>query len=239
MAELDFNKIVKASMKLPVVTVSRTPFLRKELAPYYDEETINKVIEKGPRGIVDKKIIDRIANSCIKYQTTAVCAVSALAGLPGGWAMAGAIPADIAQFYGNAIALTEKLLYLYGWPDIMDDNGQVNDATSQVMILWLGVMMGAQGAEGAVRTVLKAISDSLGKRLANVALTRTAIYQLAKKICQWIGIRLTRDGFVKGAGKVIPLIGAPISAGVTYFTFNPMCRKLKKELDYEWNNMMI
>lgn len=239
MAEFDFNKVVKAAMKLPVVTVSRTPFLKKEFAPYCDAETLDKIIANGPRGLVDKKIIDKIANSCIKYQTTAVCAVSALAGLPGGWFMAGTIPADIAQFYGNAIALTEKLLYLYGWPDIMDDKGEINDATSQVMIMWLGVMSGAQGAEVGVRTVLQKISETLEKRLARVALTRTGIYKVAQQICKFLGLRLTRDGFVKGAGKVIPLIGAPISASVTYFSFHPMCRKLKKELDYEWENKLI
>lgn len=239
MAELDFNKVVKAAMKLPVVTVSRTPFLKKEFSPYYDEETVNRIIEKGPRGIVEKKIIDKVANSCIRYQTTAVCAVSALAGLPGGWAMLGSIPADVVQFYGNAIALTEKLLYLYGWPDIMDENGQVNDATSQIMIVWLGLMMGAEAGEAAVRALLKAVSESLGKRLANVAVTKTLLYQFARQICKWIGIKLTRDGFIKSAGKVIPIIGAPISASVTYFTFHPMCRRLKKELDYEWNNNLL
>ena len=239
MADFDFNKVVKAAMKLPVVTVERTPFLEKELAPFLDAESIKKVVEEGPRGIVDKSIIDRIAHSCIKYQTTAVCAVSALAGLPGGWFMAGTIPADIIQFYGNAIALAEKLLYLYGWPDIRDEKGQVNDATSQIMIVWLGVMMGAQGGEAAVRGILQAVGNNLSKNLANVAVTKLGIYQVAKSICKWIGVKLTRDGFVKGAGKVIPLVGAPISAGVTYFTFHPMCKKLKKELDFEWNNKLV
>ena len=37
--------------------------------------------------------------------------------------------------------------------------------------------------------------------------------------------------FAKGAGKVIPLIGAPISAALTYWTFKPMASKLKKQLD--------
>ena len=105
---VNFNKVIKAAMKLPVVTVDREPFLRKELAPYLDRETIDKVILYGPKGLVDKKLIDQIANGCIRYQTTAVCSVSALAGLPGGWAMAGTIPADVAQFYGNAIALVDS-----------------------------------------------------------------------------------------------------------------------------------
>ncbi len=239
MADFDFNKVIKAAMNLPVVTVSREPFLRKELSRYCNQETINKAISAGTKGVVDKSIIDRIAKNCIKYQTTAVCSISALAGLPGGWTMAATIPADVVQFYGNAISLAEKLLYLYGWPDMMDESGQVNDATAQTMIVWLGVMMGAQGAEAGVRALLEAVGKTAEKRLAKAALTKSGIYNLSKVICKWIGVTLTREGFAKGVGKVIPIVGAPISAGITYFTFNPMCKKLKKELDYEWEHSLI
>lgn len=46
---VNFNKVIKAAMKLPVVTVDREPFLRKELAPYLNRETIDKVILSGPK----------------------------------------------------------------------------------------------------------------------------------------------------------------------------------------------
>ena len=46
-----------------------------------------------------------------------------------------------------------------------------------------------------------------------------------------IGIKLTKDGFARGISKVIPLIGAPISAGLTYWTFKPMAGRLKRSLD--------
>ena len=170
MAGLNFNKVIKAAMRLPVVTVEREPFLRKELAPFLDRETIDKVILHGTRGLVDKKIIDQIASGCIRYQTTAVCSVSALAGLPGGWAMAGTIPADVAQFYGNAIALVEKMLYLYGWPDMSGEDGQVSDQTAQLMILWIGVMMGAQGAQAAVRSLLDVIRAQVERKVLEAAL---------------------------------------------------------------------
>jgi hypothetical protein len=42
---------------------------------------------------------------------------------------------------------------------------------------------------------------------------------------------MTKEGFAKGVGKVIPLVGAPISATITYYTFRPMARRLKKHLD--------
>ena len=45
------------------------------------------------------------------------------------------------------------------------------------------------------------------------------------------GINMTKEGFAKGVGKVLPLVGAPISATITYYTFRPMARRLKKHLD--------
>jgi hypothetical protein len=53
----------------------------------------------------------------------------------------------------------------------------------------------------------------------------------AVKIAQWIGINMTKEGFAKGMGKVLPLVGAPISATITYYTFRPMARRLKAHLD--------
>lgn len=234
-----FGKIMKSAMNLPFVHVDRNSFLKKEFEPYFQEETINRVIKNGPRGIVDKKLIDKIAKGCISYHTTAVCSVSALAGLPGGWAMAATIPADIAQFYGHVLSLTQKLLYLYGWPSFDEEEGEMTDDTTQILIIFMGIMLGAQGAEAAIKTLLKAFSEQVEKRLAKKALTKVGIYKVAKEICKWIGIKLTKEGFAKGVGKVVPIIGAPVSAGITYWTFRPMARKLREELDNEWKNNEI
>lgn len=62
-------------------------------------------------------------------------------------------------------------------------------------------------------------------------LARYAFFNISKQVAKWIGIKLTRETFAKGAGKVIPLIGAPVSAALTYWTFKPMATKLKRQLD--------
>jgi len=67
-----------------------------------------------------------------------------------------------------------------------------------------------------------------------MALTQYAMYNIAKQVGKWIGLKLTKDGVGKSMGKVIPFIGAPISAATTYFTFKPMAKKLKKHLDEQW-----
>lgn len=150
--------------------------------------------------------------------------------------MAAAIPADIAQFYGHILALTQKLLYLYGWPDLQDENNGLTDETLSVLTLFVGVMMGSREAVQGVNLLTKAFAEQVVKRLPKMALTKYAFYNISKQVAKWIGIRLTRETFAKGAGKVIPLIGAPVSAAITYWTFKPMADKLKKQLDSKLKN---
>lgn len=232
-----FNQIVKTSVNLPVVNVDRADFLKKELGLYLTDDEMESVIQDGNqiRKIVDKKVIDKLANGCIKFQTTVVCGNSFIAGVPGGWAMAGTIPADVAQFYGNVFALTQKMMYLYGWPDLSGKDGKISDESMNILTIFIGMMMGLQTAEAGMRVLVDGFTKGTIKKIATMALRDSTIYQLSKEVAKAIGVRLTREGFAKVAGKVIPLIGAPISAGMTYFTFYPMAKKLKKHLDSEWN----
>lgn len=230
--EIDlWNKALKGAMAIPFVKVDREAFLRKELRIYCDYEQLNIAISESPTKVLSKSQISKIANGCIKYHLTLVCSTSALAGLPGGWALAGTIPADIAQFYAHVFALTQKLLYLYGWPDLQNEKGEIDDETAQILTLFTGVMMGSQAAVEAVLNLTKELAKQVVIRLPKQALTKYAIYNVAKQVSKWIGIKLTKDSFARGLSKVIPLIGAPISAGVTYCTFKPMANRLKKHLD--------
>lgn len=226
-----WNKALNGAMALPFVKVDRESFLRKELAIYCTSGQLNTAIMESPVKVLKKAQINKVANGCIKYHLNLVCAASALAGLPGGWFMAAAIPADITQFYGHVFALAQKLLYLYGWPDLTDENGKLNDDTAQILTLFTGVMMGSQVAVNAVKNLAKAFAEQIAIRLPKQALTKYAIYNVAKQVAKWIGIKLTKDAFAKGVAKVVPLIGAPISAGDTYWTFKPMANRLKKHLD--------
>lgn len=226
-----WKKTLNASLQLPFVKVERIAFLKKELQPYCTEEQIQLALNDSPIKVLDKKTINKIANGCISYHTTIVCATSAISGLPGGWFLAAAIPADIAQFYGHILALTQKLLYLYGWPDLQDENNGLTDETLSVLTLFVGVMMGSHQAVQGINQLAKALSEQVVKRLPKMPLARYAFFNISKQVAKWIGIKLTRETFAKGAGKVIPLIGAPVSAALTYWTFKPMATKLKRQLD--------
>lgn len=231
-----WNKTLHAAIKLPFVGINRNEFLTKELQPYCTQEQIELAINDSPIKVLSKRQIDRIANGCINYHTTIVCATSALSGLPGGWFMAATIPADIAQFYGHVFALIQKLLYLYGWRDLQDEKGKLSDEMANTLTIFVGVMMGSYEAIQGVNTLAKAVAGQAVKRIPRIALTQYGFYNIAKQVGKWIGIKLTKDSFAKGVGKAIPLVGAPVSAALTYWTFKPMATKLKRQLDSNLKN---
>ena len=221
-----WNKVLETSLKLPFVNVNREEFLTKELSKFCTPMEVMTALDDSPLRVLSKKEIDKLANQCIKYHLTMVCGTSALMGLPGGWWMAGSIPADITQFYGHILSLMQKLIYLYGWPALTNVNKQLDDESLNIMTLFVGAMMGNKLAVEALSKVVGQVSKNAG-----VKLSETLMAQYAIKIAQWIGVNMTKEGFAKGVGKVVPLVGAPISATITYYTFRPMARRLKNHLD--------
>lgn len=221
-----WNKVLQTSLRLPFVQVDRQEFLTKELTKFCTPMEVITALDDSPLKVLSKKEIDKLANQCISYHLTMVCGTSALMGLPGGWWMAGTIPTDLTQFYGHILSLMQKLLYLYGWPSLTDVNHQLDDESLNIMTLFVGAMMGNKVAIEALGKVVGQISKN-----ASIRISETVMAQYAIKIAQWIGLNITREGFAKGVGKVLPLVGAPVSATITYYTFRPMARRLKKHLD--------
>ncbi len=221
-----WNRVLETSLRLPFVKVDRDEFLTKELTKFCTPMEVMTALDDTPLKVLSKKEIDKLANQCINYHLTMVCGTSALMGLPGGWWMAGSIPADITQFYGHILSLMQKLIYLYGWPALTDVNKQLDDESLNIMTLFVGAMMGNKLAVEALTKVVGQVSKNAGVKISEGVMARYVI-----KIAQWIGINMTKESFAKGVGKVLPLVGAPISATITYYTFRPMARRLKKHLD--------
>ena len=205
-----WNRVLETSLRLPFVKVDREEFLSKELSKFCTPMEVMTALDDSPVKVLNKKEIDKLANQCISYHLTMVCGTSALMGLPGGWWMAGSIPADITQFYGHILSLMQKLIYLYGWPALTDVNKQLDDESLNIMTLFVGAMMGNKLAVEALTKVVGQVSKNAG-----IKISETVMAQYAIKIAQWIGINMTKEGFAKGVGKVIPLVGAPISAEET------------------------
>ena len=225
-----WDKVMGAALAIPGAKVDRDSFLRSQLAPYCDDCQIRLAIEGRPANAgVSSDVIDKIAKSVIRSHVVKASGLSFAAGLPGGLAMAVTIPMDTAQFYGHAIALSQKLAYLYGWPDLLK-NGEVDDDTKLHVNLLIGTMLGVAQSNKVIGEVARRIAEQVGRRVPRMALTKTAWYPLIKQIAKWIGISLTKTSFARGAAKIVPIVGGGISAGVTAATMMPMANRLKNHL---------
>ena len=141
------------------------------------------------------------------------------------------LPVDIAQYYGYMLRAAQKLLYLYGFPEInLQDEQLLDSATMNTIIICMGVMYGVAGANTALKTIAKALGKGVEKKLINTALTKGTIYPIVRSVAKWFNVRMTKEVFAGFFKKTIPVVGGVIGGGITYATFKPCCEKLKNTL---------
>ncbi|EPH13702.1 hypothetical protein HMPREF9713_00485 [Myroides odoratimimus CCUG 12700] len=228
-ADTILTEVINKSLSLPGAKINREQYLQGIFSKYYNEYELELIIEEGTiKRNVNIELIRKLSNDVILSHLVKVTGSSALAGLPGGIALAATIPLDLAQYYYHIIIVAQKLAYLYGWPSLEDTD---NEELVSVLILFIGVMFGANAANKAVVELSKRFSVEFVKRVPQKALTKYAVYQLAKQIAKWVGVKMTKETFAKSVSKVIPLLGGVVSGGITYMTFKPMCKRLTAKLE--------
>jgi len=227
------EKALQVGVRAPGIRVDRAKYLRRELLRYLEPEVVEEAIRTTPAiAGVSTKIINLAARESIKHETAQVSTASAGLGLPGGWAMVGTVPADLAQFFAHVARITQKLAYLYGWPDFHGINSEedLDDATANQLIIFIGVMFGVNGAKQIINKIALALAESIPKRLVRQALTKGTIYPIVKRIALQIGQRMTKEIFAGIVGKAIPLVGAALSGLLTLAFFYPMSKRLQRYL---------
>ena len=223
-------RIIRAAMALPGARIDRTEFLRVQLRVHCSEGQVRNAIESGPaQAGVSLELLDQIADSVIRSHVVKASGISFATGLPGGWFMAATIPTDLAQFFWHAIVLAQKLAYLYGWPDLLED-GELDEETELRIVLLIGVMFGAAEANRLLAEIARRFAGEATRRIPRYALTKTSYYPVIKMVLKWVGIKVTKQSFARGLSKVIPVLGGVLSAGVTALTLRPMAKHLKNHL---------
>ena len=231
-----WNKILTTVLKMPGVKVDRVAFLHKALQPYCNQSRLQMLGGVRPYSIVADGVIDRVARACINKHTALATTGSTIAGLPGGLAMAATLPGDITQFYYHVVVLSQKLAYLYGFPDFCDENGELSDEASDLLTIFMGSMMGVKVADQGISELAKGVAKAAVGRLPRVVISELAIVPIAKQIARIIGVKLSKEGVAKGIGKFIPIAGGLFSGTLTLFTFRPGAVRLQKRLKAQRHN---
>lgn len=206
-------------VRLRGVRIDREHFLTAELRRrgVAADVIAQAIIDRPAAAGVPIETLDDVARKSIAFETKKSTALAFTAGLPGGFALIGAVPADVAQYYVHAFRIMQKLAYLYGWQSFLDDCDEVDDETLGKLGTFLGVMMGVAGASTAVTGFANNVArPALQKQLANKALTKTAYYTPIKQVLKKVGVEINKQIFAKTVTKVVPLIGGVVSGGLTY-----------------------
>lgn len=231
-AEEFAKAIMQRAASLKVVKINRGDFLRSEIKRRFPEIDANFAVETTPAetGIAPEDL-DRMAIDVIDLETKKCAGLSFLAGIPGGLAMVGTVPADLAQYFAHVMRIEQKLAYIYGWQTFLNEEDEVDDETVMKLVVLMGVMMQVGGAANAVTTfAANTARAGIEKAIQKQALTKTFWYNPMKKVLRYLGVNLTKQTFAKTASKVVPVIGGAISSGMTYMAYKPGAERLRRYL---------
>lgn len=226
-------EFLKKVVRIRGVRITRDEFLRQELRKLHmSDDAIASAVDSNPvLAGVCLTDLDKLADGIIAFETNKSAAMSFAAGIPGGFAMLGTIPADLTQYYVHAFRIMQKLAYLYGWRELLSDMDEVDDETIGILAVFFGVMLGVGGAAQSLTTFARSVAvPAFQKQLTKQALTKTSWYPVMKHCLRYIGINLTKKSFAQGVSKVIPVIGGVVSGGMTFVSLQSQSHRLKNHL---------
>jgi hypothetical protein len=226
-----WNAVLGAALRVPGARVDRAAFLRSALRARASAALVEQAIAEAPaKAGVPSEDICRACDAAIKLHRAGVTATSALAGLPGGWWIAGTLPADLVQYVWHAIVLLQKLAYLHGWSELFKEEEKLDEETKLLLTRFLGVMTGAESATQSLTKFGGAAAKEACRRLTRAPLTKYASYQTAKQAAKWIGVSLTKKQFAKLVGRVVPFVGGAAAGTATWNLFGTGATRLHLHL---------
>ena len=220
-------------VRVPGVRINREEFLRQELRKLHmSDDAIECAIDSNPllAGVALTQI-DRLADEAISYETNKSAAISFVAGIPGGFAMLGTIPADLMQYYVHALRIMQKLAYLYGWSELIPDDRDADNDTIGVLAVFFGVMLGVGGAAQSLTAFARVAAKTAYQNHATKrALMSITWYPVVKHSLRLIGINISKNSVAKGVSKLVPIIGGFVSSGLTFMALQSQSTLLKEHL---------
>ena len=220
-------------LKMPGAKINRESFLRKTFKDLSEEE-IMLCLAESPAQVIPAKEIEKAANSVINSHTAKVTTISTVSGIPGGLALLATIPADLANYYYHIVSVGQKLGYLYGFPDMVDDKGKLTPDGEIMLTAFIGVMNKVQIANELIKKLAsemaKRMSEETAKRIAGNILSKQIVSQAVETIATKLGTKITSKTAGRGISKAIPIVSGIICGGITYATFKPQSKRLLQAL---------
>lgn len=233
--KFDFHDILILALRIPGVRIDRDEFLRKSFMKERNQDTIDRAISETPaKAGIKLDLVDKVVDDVIEYERNCVTAMSTGLGVvPGGVGIAISTGvADIVQYYGFMLRVAQKLMYLYGFPqvDFENDDQPVDDGTMNMLMLCLGAMNGIQEAALAMKSLAKGIGNGVSKVILKKALTKGTLYPIIKKVWTFMGAKMTKTILAEGLKKSILIAGGVLAGGITFISFQKCCENFKDSI---------
>ena len=225
-------KIIRCAAKLKGVRIDRDVFLRTELLKHCSPSVVDAAVRTTTQQAgVTMEIMNAVADASIDLETQKVAGLSALAGIPGGFAMVGTVPADLVNYFAHVLRIEQKLAYIYGWPSFLDEKDDIDDETMCRLILFLGVIMQVGTINASLTSfAMHKAAAGVAKTIERQALTKTFWYPVLKKVMGVMGVKVTKKSFANVVAKGVPLLGGVLSGVITWATYKPGAVSLKNHL---------
>lgn len=175
----------------------------------YVEEYVNHLKKLNPNisnEDLAKKIISR--RSLKAGEIGALCGVGGLLTLPI------TMPADLYYCFKIHARTILSIAYIYGW-NIHDE-----DAITDVLL----VMGGSTGIDAVRHAGIKVDQDFAKEAVLNKFITKETMRKINRIVSRKIVRQAGKRGFIR-LPKLVPIIGAPIGAGLNYFETKAIGKK--------------
>ncbi len=228
--QIDVEDIVILALKTPGVRIDRNEFLRTQLARNYTAEIIEKAVSGTPvTAGIQLAELDRIAEVCITDEDKENSKISSDRNIPESVA--------IVSMYGCLLRVVQKLLYLYGFPDLglTKNEEQIETGVLNILILCLGVIYEIEGSDDAIKAVAKAMGTKVDRQLFRKALTEGTIKPFVINVAKWFGTNLAKQ-LGGSLLRKVPVAGGLIASvvlggsGFTKVSFIAMGKRLESTL---------
>ncbi len=220
-------------LKMPGAKIDRETYLRKTFRGLSEEE-IRTCVTESPVKVMPAAVIEKAATTVIKSHTAQVTTLSAITGIPGGLAMVAMIPADVANYYYHVVLVGQKLAYLYGFPDMIDERGNLTSDGEIMLTAFIGVMNKVEMANKLIQKIAgemtKRLSEETAVRVAGNILSKQIVSQAVEVIARKLGTQIAAKNVGRGVAKAIPIISGVICGGLTYASFKPQAKRLHEAL---------
>ena len=228
---IHFEDLINKAFKMPGIQVNRESFLRKELEAYYDFSFVKEAIDQSPMiAGISYEDINKIADSVIAYESKHGSSVSAALSIPGGIGLFATLPMDVMQNFAFYLRCVQKLMYLYGWPQIEFEKNQLNPISMHILIFSFGVMYDLKDASIGLKALSSIVYEDKDRQIIYESLIKGKFVPIVKEIETCFEKRMAKEVLGNFFEKSLPIFGAIVCGGISYLSFNKHCSNLKNVL---------